>query len=103
MPTVRPADVVEALVERAQADGQLSLAQLRATFEQAGIGPDEARAVLRRLTEGGMVIGTDEPKTTRARRTSVARPAARPAAKQATRPVGRTVEATVRCPCPRPP
>ena len=90
MPTARPADVVEALVERAQAQGQLSLAQLRASFDSAGIGPDEARSVLRRLTEGGMVIGTDEPKPTRPRRTTAARPAARPSSAQATRPAGRT-------------
>ncbi|MCW2498899.1 MAG: polymerase, sigma 70 subunit, RpoD subfamily [Frankiales bacterium] len=97
MPTAaRPADAVEAMVARAQAEGQLSLAQLRSTFEQAGIGPDEARAVLRRLTEGGMVIGTDEP--TKPRRTttrSAARPAARPVSKAATRPAGRTVETPV--------
>ena len=96
MPTAtRPADAVEAMVARAQAEGQLSLAQLRASFDQAGIGPVEARAVLRRLTEGGLVIGADEPKPTRARRTPAARPAARPAAQQAARPVGRTVEKLV--------
>ena len=97
MPTAaRPCDtavVVEALVARAQAQGQLSLAQLRSTFEQAGIGPDEGRVVLRRLTEGGTVIVTgdsaSEPKAP-SRRTPAARPAARPAAKQASRPVGRT-------------
>ncbi|MCW2599742.1 MAG: rpoD [Frankiales bacterium] len=92
MPTAaRPADAVEAMVARAQVEGQMSLAQLRTTFEQAGIGPDEARTVLRRLTEGGMVIGADEPKP-KSRRTSAARPAARPAAQQATRPVGRTLD-----------
>ena len=45
MPTAaRPADVVETLVERAQTEGPLSPEQLRATFEQAGIGPAEAGA-----------------------------------------------------------
>jgi RNA polymerase primary sigma factor len=91
--------VVEAIFQRAQIEGQMSLAQLRTTFDDAGIGPVEARAVLRRLTEGGMVIGTDEPKAptgkSATRRTPAARPAARPAAKQATRPAGRTVEDTV--------
>jgi RNA polymerase primary sigma factor len=100
MPTAaRPADV-EAMVARAQAEGQLSLAELRSTFEQAGIGPDEARAVLRRLTEGGMVIGAGEAEPKKSRRTttrssSAARPAARPASKAATRPAGRTVETPV--------
>lgn len=45
----RPADVLEALVERAQTEGALTLEQLRTTFEQAGIGPTEAGDVLRRL------------------------------------------------------
>ncbi|MCU1623075.1 MAG: rpoD [Frankiales bacterium] len=97
MPTAaRPADndvVVEALVQRAAAEGQMSLAQLRTTFEQASIGPAQARAVLRRLTEGGLVIGADEPKkgrrasattevsnvstapTTRTRKSAAAKPA----------------------------
>ena len=92
MPTAaRPADndvVVEALVQRAAAEGQMSLAQLRTTFDQAGIGPAEARAVLKRLTEGGLVIGSDEPKKAR-RATATTRPAtARKAAP--TRPAGRT-------------
>jgi len=87
----RPADVVEALVERAQSEGALSLEQLRASFDQAGIGPSEAGAVLRRLTDAGAVLGSgDRPAR---RRTAAARPAARPTAKQATRPAGRTVEA----------
>ncbi|MDX6220473.1 MAG: polymerase primary sigma factor [Frankiales bacterium] len=99
MPTAaRPADkdvVVEALVQRAASEGQMSLAQLRTTFEQAGIGPDQARAVLRRLTEGGMVIGSeggaDEPR--KSRRAAVTRPApARMAG--STRPAGRTTPAT---------
>jgi RNA polymerase primary sigma factor len=73
-----PADLVEALVVRAHAEGQLSLAQLRNSFDQAGIGPDEARTVLRRLTESGTVIGTDEPKTARGRRADPTDAAGRP-------------------------
>ncbi len=95
MPTAaRPADVIEAMVQRAQAEGQMSLAQLRTTFEQAGIGPAEARAVLRRLTEGGLVIGAVEAEPTKKpRRTpAAARPAAPVRSKAATRPAGRTVD-----------
>jgi RNA polymerase primary sigma factor len=97
MPTAaRPADLVEAMVQRAQAEGQLSLAQLRSTFDQAGIGPDEARAVLRRLTEGGMVIGAgDKPEPKKARRAAASRPAAPVRSKVSTRPAGRTVEMPV--------
>jgi RNA polymerase primary sigma factor len=87
----RPADVVEALVERARSEGALSLEQLRTTFDQAGIGPADAGAVLRRLTEAGAVLGTNARPARR--RAPSARPAARPAAKQATRPAGRTVDA----------
>ena len=96
MPTAaRPADtdVVEALVQRAAAlaaEGAVTLAQLRHTFDDAGIGPAEARAVLRRLTEDGMVIGADaEPAEKKPRAKATTRPAAR--TKAATRPAGRTV------------
>ena len=89
----RPADVVEALVVRAQTEGALSLDELRITFDNAGIGPAEASGVLRRLTEAGAVaLSGSEERPARARRTT-ARPAARPAGKQTTRPAGRTVEA----------
>ena len=86
-----PADLVEALVVRAQTEGQLSLAQLRNTFDQAGIGPDEARTVLRRLTDGGMVIGAEERKAPCARRTT-SRPAERAVA--SVRATGGTSSAT---------
>ncbi len=57
---VRPVDIVEALVERAQTEGALTLEELRSTFEQAGIGPAEAGQVLRRLTQAGACLGTEE-------------------------------------------
>src|SRR4051794_2366421 len=94
MPTAaRPADndvVVEALVQRAQDEGQMSLAQLRTTFEQAGVGPAQARAVLRRLTEGGMVIGSDGgAETRRTPKRAAARPATPPAPPSAAPPPAR--------------
>ena len=94
MPTAaRPADndVVEALVQRAAllgASGAVTLAQLRHTFDEAGIGPAEARAVLRRLTEDGMVIGAGEPADKKPRAKSTTRPGT---PKATTRPAGRTV------------
>jgi RNA polymerase primary sigma factor len=95
----RPADVVETLVARSQSEGPLSLAQLRSAFDAAGIGPAEARTVLRSLSEQGAVLHADtdpsaERPAARARRTtktSVARPAKRAAGPQETRPAGRTV------------
>ncbi len=99
----RPTDVVEALVERARSEGRLSLDQLRTSFDAAGIGPTEARAVLRELSEQGAVVMSDDlapAKPVRTRRaaakspstkSSVARPAKRAAGPQETRPAGRTV------------
>ncbi len=91
----RPADVVETLVARSQSEGPLSLGQLRSAFDAAGIGPAEARTVLRSLSEQGAVLDAEaERPAARARRTtktSVARPAKRLAGPQETRPAGRTV------------
>ncbi|CAN5171609.1 RNA polymerase sigma factor [soil metagenome] len=93
----RPADVVETLVARSQSEGPLSLEQLRSAFDSAGIGPSEARTVLRSLTEQGAVLVSSpeaERPATRARRTAkttVARPAKRAAGPQEKRPAGRTV------------
>ena len=99
----RPTDVVEALVERARSEGRLSLEQLRTSFDAAGIGPTEARAVLRELSEQGAVVMSDDlaaAKPVRTRRAaakspstkpSVARPAKRASGPQETRPAGRTV------------
>ena len=78
---VQAADVVETLVARSHAEGPLSLEQLRSAFDDAGIGPAEARAVLRSLSEQGAVLGTEQERpAARARRTSKssgARPAKR--------------------------
>ncbi len=98
MPTAaHQSDVtVDALVERAQTEGPLSLEQLRTTFEKDGIGPTEARTVLTRLAELGHVSlsGEQEPRR-RTTKSKTARPASRPTARQATRPSGRTVEKVV--------
>ncbi len=95
MPTAaRPADVIEALVERAQTEGAVTLEQLRTTFEEAGIGPGEAGEVLRRLTEAGVVSlpGGEEAAVKKPRkRAATARPVKKAAPKAATRPAGRTV------------
>ncbi len=56
----KPADVVEALVARARAEGHLSLEQLRTAFEAAGIGPAEAAQVLRELVAQGAGVTSDD-------------------------------------------
>src|SRR5687768_8576589 len=99
----RPADLVEALVERSQNQGPLAPDDLRAAFDDAGIGPDDARVVLRRLSEAGAVLGP-ETTPTRTRRTTkgAARPVKRAVGPQETRPAGRTVttRATEETPMP---
>ena len=89
----RSADtVVEALVERSRIEGGLSMEQLRSAFDDAGIGPSEARTVLRQLSEQGAVLGSDETATrTRRTKASAARPTKRTTGPQETRPAGRTV------------
>jgi RNA polymerase primary sigma factor len=109
MPTAtRPADAVEAMVARVAkqvgAQGQTTLAQLRSTFEEAGIGPKQGASVLKRLTEMGVVIGGEKsPKSAAKSAPKTAKKATTPAAaktapkttrKAATRPTG-TGESTV--------
>jgi RNA polymerase primary sigma factor len=110
MPTAsRRTDAVEAMVSRVvEATGgtrPTTLAHLRQTFEQAGMGPKEGATVLKRLTELGVVIGSDEASarskgatTTTSRRAATPRSASgtRPTTgTAATRPTGGTGESTV--------
>jgi RNA polymerase primary sigma factor len=91
----RPVDaVVEALAERSTTEGPLSLEQLRDAFSDAGIGPDEARAVLRELSECGAVLGTQDKGRTRRTTKGAARPTKKTAGPQEKRPAGRTVPAS---------
>jgi RNA polymerase primary sigma factor len=48
--------VVQALIERGQEQGQLSVTELRSALETAGIGSGRARRVLRSLTEAGITL-----------------------------------------------
>ena len=100
----RPADLVETLVARSHSEGPLSLEQLRSAFDAADMGPSEARAVLRSLSEQGAVLGPipdAERPSSRARRTtraSAAGPVQRTSTPQDKRPAGRTVSATAQPP-----
>jgi RNA polymerase primary sigma factor len=90
----RSADaVVGTLVERSKIEGPLSLEQLRDAFAVAGIGPADARAVLRELTDAGAVLGSED-KPARARTKNSARPVKKTAGPQEKRPAGRTVAGT---------
>ena len=78
----KPLDLVEALVERSQSEGRLSLDQLRTAFDEAGVTSAEADAMLRSLTEAGVVLDAAEGKRTR-RTATKGKAADRPAARSA--------------------
>ncbi len=50
---------VDELIQRGRGQGHLSLPELRAAFERAGIAATEARAILRELSEAGVRLGND--------------------------------------------
>ena len=50
---------VDELIQRGRGQGQLSLPDLRAAFEQARISPTEARSIIRELTEAGVQLGNE--------------------------------------------
>src|SRR6201987_1849571 len=51
---------VDDLIQRGRSQGHLSLADLRAAFEQAGLTPAEARSILRELSEAGVRLADEE-------------------------------------------
>jgi len=53
---------VDELIQRGRSQGHLSLPELRAAFERAGISPTEARSIVRELTETGVQLGNDQPE-----------------------------------------
>jgi RNA polymerase primary sigma factor len=50
---------VDELIQHGRSQGQLSLPELRAAFEQARIAPTEARSIIRELTEAGVQLGNE--------------------------------------------
>ncbi len=55
---------LDELVQRGRAQGHLSLAELRATFQAAGIAAAEGRSILRELTEAGVRLADEATGTT---------------------------------------
>ena len=55
---------LDELVQRGRAQGHLSLAELRATFQAAGIAAAEGRSILRELTEAGVRLADEAAGTT---------------------------------------
>ena len=66
---------VDELIQRGRGQGQLSLPELRAAFEDARIPPAEARSILRELTEAGVQLGNEQPDAAQPGSTSPAAPA----------------------------
>jgi RNA polymerase primary sigma factor len=64
---------VDVLVQRGRGRGQLSLPELRAAFEEAGIPAAEGRSILRELAEAGVRLG-NEPADAATRPEAVADP-----------------------------
>ncbi len=54
---------LDELVQRGRAQGHLSLAELRATFQTAGITAAEGRSILRELTEAGVRLADEAADT----------------------------------------
>ncbi len=54
---------LDELVQRGRAQGHLSLAELRATFQRAGITAAEGRSILRELTEAGVRLADEAADT----------------------------------------
>src|SRR5580704_2947740 len=50
---------VDTLVQRGRGRGQLSLPELRAAFEEAGISAVEGRSILRELADSGVLLGNE--------------------------------------------
>jgi len=50
---------LDELISRGRGQGFLSLAELRAAFEQARMSPTEARSIIRELTEAGVQLGNE--------------------------------------------
>jgi RNA polymerase primary sigma factor len=66
---------VDELIQRGRGQGQISLPELRAAFEDARIPPAEARSILRELTEAGVQLGNEQPDAAQPGSTSPAAPA----------------------------
>src|SRR4051794_798455 len=52
---------VEDLLEQASEQGAVTFAEVRKALDEAGVGPAEAKRVIRLITERGITIGADAP------------------------------------------
>src|SRR3954463_15715915 len=61
---------IEDLLDAATEQGQLTFGQVRRALDEAGVGPADAKLVLRLISERGTRIGADAPGTTPAESTT---------------------------------
>jgi RNA polymerase primary sigma factor len=61
---------IEDLLDAATEQGQLTFGQVRRALDEAGVGPADAKLVLRLISERGIQIGADAPGTTPAESTT---------------------------------
>src|SRR5438309_11329295 len=52
---------VEDLLEQASEQGAVTFAEVRKALDEAGVGPAEAKRVIRLINERGITIGADAP------------------------------------------
>src|SRR3954447_11596182 len=52
---------VEDLLDQASEQGAVTFAEVRKALDEAGVGPAEAKRVIRLITERGITIGADSP------------------------------------------
>jgi RNA polymerase primary sigma factor len=55
---------IEDLLDAATEQGQITFGQVRRALDEAGVGPADAKKVLRLISERGITIGADAPGTT---------------------------------------
>jgi RNA polymerase primary sigma factor len=63
--------VIEDLLEAAAEQGTITFAQVRQALDEAGVGPADAKQVLRLINERGITIGADAPGSAPASATAV--------------------------------
>src|SRR3954469_19491139 len=55
---------IEDLLDAATEQGAITFGQVRRALDEAGVGPADAKKVLRLISERGIQIGADAPDTT---------------------------------------
>jgi RNA polymerase primary sigma factor len=87
---------LDELIQHGRGQGQLSLPELRAAFEQARMSPTEARAVIRELTEAGVQLGNEASEPAAPEPAAAPAPPAAPAKRAGRAANGKAAAGTAR-------